>query len=143
MIEELAETLVLCSTPYCLVKEYKKNAEVQRIGREATTQEISQEIEDRIRNLADPEQLIPIYALIVAMSIKSYSEIKEPLQKAARSNIDWIPLVVAYVLESVPQITTATARPKPLAPRTTETITAANDNTIEYIIPRDLTRKED
>ena len=143
MIEDLSETYILCSTPYYLVKEFKKHAEVQRIGMEFSTQEISVEISTRIQNLQSPQDLIAIYALIVAMSLKSYSEIKDALQKAARSSVDWIPLVVGYVLDSVPQVSSVTVRPSQATSRPTETFTSANDNTFQFTVERDWTRKGD
>lgn len=87
---QLLEILVFANTPSYLYRHFRRNASVIRIARENDTSVLIARLDETLKEEIDaPEKYVEAFALLIALSMKPYSEVKSFLERKVLPNLDW------------------------------------------------------
>lgn len=89
-IKQLTKYYIYANTPPYLYKHFRENQSVKDLSDACTTDELSKSLEELARSKQNNlEDFVAIYAIILALSYKPYSEIKAVLGRIENYEIDW------------------------------------------------------
>lgn len=90
-LQDLKEIFLVANTPSYLYKNFRQNNSINRLSQKYKTQELITYFESTAKSEKIVfDDVITIYALVVALSFKNYDEIKEFLIEMGKYRLEWL-----------------------------------------------------
>ena len=98
--EELSEQYLFANTPMYLYQKFRESDAVFELSNLNTSDIVKQYNEIAQRYPKTFKEIITAYALLISLSFKDYSEVKESLNKLEKNGLDWAPQIIQFMADT-------------------------------------------